>query len=70
MVARSAVKRLYQLSLETAVGRARVGCDAVRWQGATTRRAHARKAKQRRQHAAAWLNRAGSAFTQEVMRLV
>ena len=29
--------------LETAVGRARVGCNSVRGQGATTRRARARK---------------------------
>ena len=27
-------------NLETAVGRARVGCHGVRWQGATTTRAH------------------------------
>ena len=33
------------LNLETAVGRARVGRDAVRWQGATTLRAHAREAE-------------------------
>ena len=33
----------YFIILETAVGRARVGCDAVRWQGATTLRAHARE---------------------------
>ena len=31
------------LTLETAVGRARVGCNSVCWQGATTRRARARK---------------------------
>ena len=30
-------------NLETAVGRARVGCNSARWQGATTRRACARK---------------------------
>ena len=40
------------------------------WQGATTRRAHARKAEQRRQRAAALLNRMRSAFTQKVMGLV
>ena len=35
--------RSKRLNLETAaVGRARVGCDAVRWQGATTLRARAR----------------------------
>ena len=56
--------------LETAVGRARAGRDAVRWQGATTLRAHARKEEQRRQRAAAWLARVCSAFTQEVMNIV
>ena len=52
--------------LETAVGRARVGRDAVRWQGATTLRAPAREAEQRGQRAAARLNRVRSALTQEV----
>jgi hypothetical protein len=42
-------------------GRARVGCDAVRWQGATTLRARAREEDQRRQRTAAWLNRVCSA---------
>ena len=56
--------------LKTAVGRARVGCVAVGWQGATTRRARARKAEQRRQRAAALPNRVRSAFTQKVMRFV
>jgi hypothetical protein len=56
--------------LKTAVGRARVGCDAVRWQGATTRRARARKAEQRGKPAAAQLNRVCSAFTQEVNDVV
>jgi hypothetical protein len=32
-----------EIILETAVGHARVGCGAVGWQGATTRRATARK---------------------------
>ena len=52
--------------LETAVGRARVGCDGVRWQGATTLRAPARKEKQRRKQAPAWLNRARSVITHKV----
>jgi len=43
-------------NLETAVGRARVGCDGVRWQGETTLRAPARKEKQRRRRAPARLN--------------
>ena len=59
-----------RFNLETAVGRARVGCAAVGWQGATTRRAPARKAEQRRQRAAARLNRVRSAFTQKVMGFV
>jgi hypothetical protein len=42
-------------------GRARVGCDAVRWQGETTLRARAREEEQRRQRAAARLNRVRSA---------
>ena len=56
--------------LKTAVGRARVGCDAMCWQGATTRRARARKAEQRRQRTAALPNRVRSAFTQKVMGFV
>ena len=59
-----------ELNLETAVGRARVGCDRVRWQGATTLRAPARKEKQRRQRAPARLNRVRSAVTLEVTLLV
>ena len=59
-----------QFNLETAVGRARVGRDAVRWQGATTRRAHAREEEQRRQRAAARLNRVRSALTQTVRVVV
>ena len=58
------------LNLETAVGRARVGRDAVRWQGATTLRAHAREEEQRGQRAAARLNRVRSAVTQEVTFVV
>ena len=42
-------------------GRARVGCDAVRWQDETTQRACARKEDQRRQRAAARRNRVCSA---------
>ena len=56
--------------LETAVGRARAGCDGVRWQGATTLRARARKEEQRRQRATAWLARVCSALTHEVMNIV
>ena len=44
------------MTLETAVGRARVGRDAVRWQ--------------RGQRAVARLNRVRSAFTQEVRVVV
>ena len=54
------------LNLETAVGRARVGGDAVRWQGATMLRAPARKEEQRRQRDAALLNRVCSGVTREV----
>ena len=43
-------------------GRARVGCDAVCWQGETTLRARAREEEQRGQRAAARLNRACSAW--------
>ena len=66
--------------LETAVGRARAGRDGVRWQGLAQacpapclglmRRAHARKAEQRRQSAAARLARVCSALTCEVMDIV
>jgi len=52
--------------LETAVGRARVGCDGVRWQGETTLRAVARKEKQRRKQAPPRLNWVRSAVTLEV----
>ena len=55
-----------RMILETAVGRARVGRDAVRWQGVTTLRALAREAEQRSQRAVARLNRVRSALTQEV----
>ena len=55
---------LQGIILETAVGRARVGCDAVCWQGVTTLRAHAREEEQRRQRAVARLNRVRSALTQ------
>ncbi|GAB2903175.1 hypothetical protein GCM10027046_35610 [Uliginosibacterium flavum] len=56
------------LNLEAVVGRIRVGRDAVRWQGAPTQRAFARKEKQRRQRATAWFNRVCSALTQ-MMRI-
>ena len=56
-----------RLNLETAVERARVGCDAVRWQGATTLRAHAREEEQHGlkacQCAVARLTRVRSAVT-------
>ena len=39
------------VTLDPAVERARVGCDAVLWQGETTLRAPARKEEQRRQRA-------------------
>ncbi len=55
------------MTLETAVGRAREGCIAVQWQGATTLRARARKAEQRRQCAAMQPSRVCSALTQEVI---
>jgi hypothetical protein len=55
-----------QVTLETAVGHGRVRRDAVRQQGATTRRAHARKAKQRSWRAVARCNRLCSALTNEV----
>ncbi|HJV95284.1 MAG TPA: hypothetical protein VJ608_04575 [Albitalea sp.] len=45
------------------VERARMGCAAVRWQGATTLRADAREEEQRSQRAAAQLSRARSAVT-------
>ena len=44
-------------------GRDRVRCDAVRWQGVTTLRAHAREKEQLRQRAAARRNRVRSAQT-------
>jgi hypothetical protein len=52
--------------LDSAVGRARVCCDAVRWRGATTQRATARKEKQQCQRAVARRNRVRSALTQMV----
>ena len=47
-----------------------MGSPAVCWQGATTRRARARKAEQRRQRAAGLPNRVRSAFTQKVRGFV
>ena len=61
---------LTPVNLETAVGRARVGRDAVRWQGATTLRAHAREKEQRHQRAAARPNRVRSAVTLRVKLVV
>jgi len=43
-----------------------VGHDAVRWQGVTTLRAHAREEEQRGQRAVARLNRVRSAVTRKV----
>jgi len=43
-----------------------VGRDAVRWQGVTTLRAHAREEEQRGQRAASRLNRVRSAVTRKV----
>ncbi len=56
--------------LETAVGRARVGRDAVRWQGVTTLRAHACAEEQGRERAVAGRNRVRSAVTLKVMVVV
>jgi hypothetical protein len=47
-----------------------VGRDGVRWQGATTLRAHAREEEQRRQRAPVRLNRVRSAVTQKVKVVV
>ena len=58
------------MNLETAVERARVGCDAVCWQGVTTLRANAREEEQRRQRAATRLNRVRSALTLRVAAIV
>jgi hypothetical protein len=56
--------------LKTEVGQARVGCDAVRWQGATLLRARAREEEQRGKPAAAQLNRVCSALPQVVNDVV
>jgi hypothetical protein len=56
--------------LEPAVERAPGGCVVVLWQGATTRRAPARKAEQRRQRPTALRHRVRSALTQKVTGLV
>ena len=53
--------------LDPVVGRGRVGCDAVRWQGAPTQWADAQQEKQRSQRAVAWLNRMRSVLTRWVM---
>jgi hypothetical protein len=58
------------VTLETAVGRARVGRAGVRWQGATTRRALAREEAQRGQRAPARINRVRSALTHVVTVVV
>jgi hypothetical protein len=54
-------------NLEAAVGRARVGCAAVRWHGQRRRGGlHVHQEEQRRQRAAALLDRVRSAFTRQV----
>ncbi|MDO8319231.1 hypothetical protein, partial [Rhodoferax sp.] len=55
-----------EFNLDSAVGRARVSCHGVHWQGATTQLAPASKEKQRRQGAPGRLNRVRSALTQRV----
>jgi hypothetical protein len=55
------------LNLAPVVGRGRVGCDAVRWQGAPTQWALAHQEKQRSQRAVSRRNRLRSALTQMVM---
>ncbi|MDO9149311.1 MAG: hypothetical protein Q7U52_16930 [Hydrogenophaga sp.] len=59
-----------KVNLETAVGRARVGCQAVCWQGATTPLAAASKKEQPGQRTAWRLNRVCSAFTRKVSAAV
>ena len=58
------------LNLEIAVGRARVGHDAVRWPGVPTLRAHAREQEQRGQRAVARLNRVLSAVIRKMKVVV
>ena len=71
MAGRSACDRARRLSLslETAVGRARAGCDGVRWQSSTLC-SRARKEEQHGpkacQRSAAWLGRVCSAGTLKV----
>ena len=56
--------------LNPAVEHARMGSDAVRWQGVTTKWALAHEEEQRRQRAVALLSRACSAHTHRVKVLV
>ncbi|GAB3493058.1 hypothetical protein GCM10027399_12450 [Curvibacter fontanus] len=56
----------FHISLEAAVGRARVGRHGVGWEGATTQPASARKEEQRAQHAPGRLHRVRSALSQQV----
>ena len=58
---RSSMLSAATATLETAVGHARVRCDGARWQGATTRWAHAHKEEQRSQCAPGLRNRVCSA---------
>ena len=53
-------------TLDSVVGHCRVGCDAVRWQGAPTQWADAHQEKQRSQRAVVRLNRLRSVLTQWV----
>ena len=59
-----------RVTLLPAVGRARMGRDAVRRQGATRRGLNARNEEQRRRRAAAWLSRVRSGVTQKVRTVV
>ena len=56
--------------LNPAIEHARMGSDAVRWQGETTKWALAHEEEQRRQRAVALLSRVCSAHTQRVKALV
>ncbi|WP_212742076.1 hypothetical protein, partial [Staphylococcus sp. J] len=67
LVLRSAAKEWFQgpvVTLETAVGHARVGRHGVGWEGVRTRQAQACKDEQRAQRAPGRLNRVCSALTQ------
>src|SRR6185436_10590750 len=57
-------------NLDSVVERARAGHDAACWPGATTLRALACEEEQRRQRAAAWLDRVRSAVTPPLQAVV